>query len=149
MSQAAHTAHDEELAVASMMVSSGNAAVNLEHLATGCNRSCESCDWGPDDLVAYAGGHTIILFSLSDAGKCSFRDILVGHRARTNCVSWVRTPSGQYTEAKYVVSGSTDNDVRVWRKGICTELHMHGFVNLLLLHLHRNFCSSFSNSLKK
>eukprot|EP00041_Stephanoeca_diplocostata_P005627 m.65244 g.65244 ORF g.65244 m.65244 type:complete len:1053 (+) comp15910_c0_seq8:220-3378(+) len=106
-----------ETGTTSTLLSSGSPNVTLEHLATGCNRSCESCDWGPDNLIAYAGGHTIILFSLTPTGKSVIRDVLVGHRARTNCVSWVRTPAGEYTQRSYVVSGSTDNDIRVWRKG--------------------------------
>ena len=89
------------------MVSSGQDPV--QYIAAGCNRTPHCMAWSQGSgLVFYGSHHSVCVYSVTRAKVVS---TLHAHTARVNCVRSVVTHPG----VEYVVSGSTDNTVSVWK----------------------------------
>lgn len=76
-------------------------------------RTPGSADWA--STLAYAAGSSIVLCDPENPARSPVEHLLVGHTDRVNCVKWFSLPDGRGLVDTALVSGSTDNNVRVWR----------------------------------
>jgi len=90
---------------------------SIEFACIGCNRVTEALAWGQCGLIAFAAGHSVVIYkpTLKDsAGKIS--RILNGHKSRVNCVNWLTDGDKETEEKLELLSGSSDNTIILWER---------------------------------
>ena len=82
----------------------------VQYVSAGCNRTPHCMSWSRlSGLVYYGSHHSVCVYSVD---KTRVITTLVGHMARVNCVRTAAIDS----EVEYIVTGSTDCSVVVWRR---------------------------------
>lgn len=90
---------------------SANGNVQLEYVAAGGNRHSSAADWAPG-LLAYGAGINIALWNPDDkTANYGVSALLAGHTEAVNAVKVL-----DFNGERYIISGASDNTVRIWRK---------------------------------
>lgn len=84
----------------------------LEYIAAGGNRHPSAADWAPG-LLAYGAGINIALWNPDDGGAKGVEALLAGHSDVVNAVKVLDLEGGG---GRFLVSGASDCQVRVWKR---------------------------------
>lgn len=85
--------------------------VQLEYVAAGGNRHPSAADWAPG-LFAFGAGINIALWNPdNETANYGVSTLLAGHTDVVNAVKIL-----DFNGKTYIISGASDNTVRVWRK---------------------------------
>jgi elongator complex protein 2 len=91
------------------MTTDGNP--QLEYVAAGGNRHPSAADWAPG-LLAFGAGINIALWNPDDNRANGVSALLAGHTEVVNAVKILDLDNGK----RFIISGASDNSVRVWRQ---------------------------------
>jgi elongator complex protein 2 len=90
---------------------SPNKKVQLEYIAAGGNSHPSAADWAPG-LLAFGAGINVALWNPDDEkANYGVSTLLAGHTGVVNAVIILA-----FNGKQYIISGASDNTVRVWRK---------------------------------
>jgi elongator complex protein 2 len=85
--------------------------VQLEYVAAGGNSHPSAADWAPG-LLAFGAGINVALWNPDDEkANYGVSALLAGHTGVVNAVKVL-----EFNRRQYIISGASDNTVRVWRK---------------------------------
>lgn len=102
--------------------------IEVEALFTGGNRQPASAAWH-DATVAFGAGCNIALWSPDDKQSRGVRTLLRGHIGTVNAVKFLHN---EETKCSYIISGSADKTVRLWKP--CDESNIYDEVACLQEH---------------
>jgi elongator complex protein 2 len=83
----------------------------LEYVAAGGNRHPSAADWAPG-LLAFGAGINIALWNPDDNRANGVSALLAGHTEVVNAVKIIDLYDGK----RFIISGASDNSVRVWKQ---------------------------------
>ncbi|CAE1237158.1 ELP2 [Acanthosepion pharaonis] len=91
--------------------------VSTCYISCGCNNSPHAADWGKNGLVCYGSCNSVAIYqpqfsNPEEKASASILCSLKGHKAKVNCVRWIRTNEDAENE---IVSGSVDKTAIVWK----------------------------------
>ncbi|XP_077978293.1 elongator complex protein 2-like [Glandiceps talaboti] len=93
------------------------AAVSTCYISASSNRTPHCAHWGRNGLVAFGSCRSIAVYQPKrQNGAGTILSMLNGHKDRVNCVKWIQCPVHCHGDETELVSGSTDNNVIVWKK---------------------------------
>ena len=92
--------------------SSQKDSCHLEFACIGCNRTTEALSWGKCGLICFGACNSVVIYNpIIKASSGKLLAILNGHKARVNCVQWLKSEDENDLE---IVSGSSDNSIILW-----------------------------------
>ena len=83
----------------------------LEYVAAGGNRHPSAADWAPG-LLAFGAGINVALWNPDDNRANGVSALLAGHTEVVNAVKIIDLHDGK----RFIISGASDNSVRVWKQ---------------------------------
>ncbi|KAL2003473.1 hypothetical protein VTN02DRAFT_3682 [Thermoascus thermophilus] len=88
-------------------------SITTEYISVGGNRHPAAADWDVQSgVLAFGADNNVALWDPTDKSQRGVYSLLVGHTDKINAVRFYTCPS---TRTKFLLTGSVDRTIRVWR----------------------------------
>ncbi|CAM1508308.1 Fc.00g051560.m01.CDS01 [Cosmosporella sp. VM-42] len=91
----------------------GSKPVSVEYLSSGANRQTAVADWGRGGVLAFGADINVALWRPSAQPPRGVTTLLSGHKETVKAVTFL--PESDGDEATYLISGSDDKTLIVWK----------------------------------
>ncbi|EGC48310.1 RNA polymerase II 90 kDa subunit [Histoplasma capsulatum var. duboisii H88] len=89
-----------------------------EYISVGGNRHPSAADWDKHTgILAFGANNNVALWDPTDKYQTGVYELLTGHTDEVNAVKFYTLQSSDCGSSHFLLTGSTDRTIRVWRRG--------------------------------